>query len=315
VVRQLLAFARKQPVAPKVLNLNDTIEDTLKMLRRLIGEDIDLLWKPASDLWLVKMDLSQIEQLLANLMINARDAIKDVGKVTIETANLDQAYCKTHSDFSHGGDVLLTVSDDGCGMDKEILTNIFEPFFTTKEIGKGTGLGLATVYGIVRQNKGFINVDSEPGKGSTFRIYLPRHQATAENTNITALPAEDLTGVETVLLVEDEQAILKLGKILLERLGYTVLTANTPDEAIRLAGDYAGEIHLLMTDVIMPEMNGRDLARQVTALCPKIKTLFMSGYTAGVIAHHGVFDEGVHFIQKPFSIKDLAVQVRKVLRT
>ncbi len=317
VVRQLLAFARKQTVAPKVLNLNDTIEDTLKMLRRLIGEDIDLLWKPANDLWLVKMDLSQIEQLLANLVINARDAIKDVGKITIETANVkfDLTYCKTHSGFLPGEYVQLTVSDDGCGMDKEILPNIFEPFFTTKEVGKGTGLGLATVYGIVRQNKGFINVDSEPGKGSTFRIYLPRHQAAEENTNKTALPAEELTGVETVLMVEDEQVILKLGKIMLERLGYTVLTANTPDEAIRLAMDHAREIHLLMTDVIMPEMNGRDLARQVTALRPKIKSLFMSGYTAGIIAHHGIFAEGVHFIQKPFSIKELAVQVRKALCT
>ncbi|MBA4366883.1 MAG: histidine kinase [Desulfobacterium sp.] len=315
VVRQLLAFARKQTVAPKILDLKDSVEDILKMLRRLIGEDIDLLWKPASDLWLVKMDLSQIDQLLANLVINARDAIKDVGKITIETANVafDMSYCESHRDFLPGEYVQLTVSDDGCGMDKEILANIFEPFFTTKELGKGTGLGLATVYGIVKQNNGFIKVDSEPGKGSTFRIYLPRHQAAEENTEMTALPVEDLTIVETVLLVEDEKVILKLGKIMLERLGYTVLTANTPDEAIRLSREHTGEIHLLITDVIMPEMNGRDLARQLTILYPKLKILFMSGYTANVIEQHGVLDKDIHFIQKPFSRKDLAFKVREAL--
>jgi CheY-like chemotaxis protein len=261
------------------------------------------------------MYLSQIDQLLANLVINSRDAIKDVGKITIETANasFDNAYCESHRDFLPGEYVQLTVSDDGCGMDKETLSNIFEPFFTTKEVGKGTGLGLATIYGIVKQNKGFINVCSEVEQGSAFNFYFPRYQTAETETELTAVPVEDLTGVETVLLVEDEQIILKLGKLMLERLGYTVLTANTTDEAIRLARDYAGEIHLLMTDLIMPEMNGRDLAWHVTAHRPKLKSLFMSGYTANVIGHHGILEEGVHFIQKPFSKKDLAFKVREAV--
>jgi PAS domain S-box-containing protein len=315
VVRQLLAFARKQTIAPKILNLNDTIKNTLNMLRRLIGEDIDLLWKPAYDLRLVKMDPSQIDQLLANLAVNARDAIKDVGKVTIETANIsfDADYCKTHTGFKPGDYVMLAVSDDGSGMDKETLTNIFEPFFTTKKPGKGTGLGLATVYGIVKQNDGFINVYSEPGQGSIFKIYIPPCQCaetlTAETTVSTITP----TGDETVLLVEDEQVILKLTKTMLETMGYTVLAADAPDEAVRLAQEYTGEIHVLLTDVIMPEMNGRDLAKRLLPLYPNLKTLFMSGYTANVIAHHGVLDEGVHFIQKPVSKKNLAAKIREAL--
>ncbi|MBA4369446.1 MAG: hybrid sensor histidine kinase/response regulator [Desulfobacterium sp.] len=315
VVRQLLAFARKQTISPKILDLNDTITNILKMLRHLIGEDIDLLWKPADDLWPVKMDPSQIDQLLANLAVNSRDAIKDVGKITIETANivLDADYCEIHAGFKPGEYVLLDFSDNGCGMDKETLANIFEPFFTTKDVGKGTGLGLATIYGIIKQNEGFINVYSEPGQGSTFKIYLPRYPLAEATANEKVVSTETPTGVETVLLVEDEKVILKLGKAMLKTMGYTVLTANTPDEAIHLAGYHAGEIHLLMTDVIMPEMNGRDLYRQLKALNPKLKSLFMSGYTADVIAHHGVLDDKVHFIHKPFSRKDLAVKVRKAL--
>jgi len=315
LARQLLAFARKQTVAPKVLDLNETVEGMLKMLRRLIGEDIDLAWLPGGNLAPVRVDPSQLDQILANLCVNARDAIAGVGKITIETgaAALDKAYCAEHAGFVPGEYVLLAVSDNGCGMDAETLGHLFEPFFTTKELGKGTGLGLATVYGAVKQNNGFINVYSEPGHGTTFRIYLPRHAAK------TVRPAEKgseepvARGHETVLLVEDEPAILEMVTMMLKREGYTVVGAGTPGEAIRLAREHTGPIHLLMTDVVMPEMNGRDLARNLMSIYPGINRLFMSGYTANVIAHHGVLDEGVHFIQKPFSMEDLAVKIREAL--
>jgi CheY-like chemotaxis protein len=236
--------------------------------------------------------------------------------LTIETANctFDDDYCAAHEEVVPGEYVRLTVSDDGCGMDKATQERLFEPFFTTKGVGKGTGLGLATVYGIVKQNNGFINVTSEPNKGTTFEICLPRH-----GTAKTGLaPSERLTGPvargrETILVVEDEPAILRMTKTMLERLGYTVLTASTPGEAIQLAGSYTGVIHLLMTDVVMPEMNGRDLAKNLLTSYPALKRLFMSGYTADVIAHHGVLDEGVHFIQKPFSKEDLATRVSEAL--
>jgi two-component system cell cycle sensor histidine kinase/response regulator CckA len=315
LVRQLLAFARKQTVAPKVLDLNNTVAGMLKMLRRLIGEDIDLVWMPGANLWPVKMDPSQIDQVLANLCVNARDAIVDVGKVTIETENvvLDEAYCASHAGFMPGQYTVLAVGDNGCGMDKEILVNLFDPFFTTKEVGKGTGLGLATVYGIVKQNSGFINVHSEPDQGTTFRIYLPRHGGKAPQDQECGSLQAVAGGNEAVLLVEDEPMLLGIGRSMLEQLGYRVLSAGGPDEAIRLAEADTGEIHLLMTDVVMPAMNGKELARRLAKLRPAIKTLFMSGYTANVIAHHGVLNEGVHFIQKPFSIKDLSAKVREAI--
>jgi two-component system cell cycle sensor histidine kinase/response regulator CckA len=315
LTRQLLAFARKQTVAPKVLDLNETVEGMLKMLRRLIGEDIDLAWLPGNNLWPVKMDPSQIDQILANLCVNARDAIGDIGKVTIETVNMvfDDAYCADHAETAAGEYVLLAFSDNGCGMDKETQGKLFEPFFTTKAVGEGTGLGLATVYGIVKQNNGFINVYSEPGQGTTFKIYLPRHAAKAEQTLKTGAAEPIDCGHETILLVEDEQAIRKMTAMMLTRQGYTVLQAGTPGEAIRLAEAHPGKINLLMTDVVMPEMNGRDLAKNILSLHPSIKRLFMSGYTANVIAHHGVLDEGVNFIQKPFSMQDLAAKLRQVL--
>ncbi len=315
LVRQLLAFARKQTVAPKVLDLNDTVTGMLKMLRRLIGEDIDLVWMPGANLWPIRMDPSQIDQVLANLCVNARDAIVDVGKVTIETENIvfDGAYCADHAGFVPGQYILLAVSDDGCGMGKEVLKNLFEPFFTTKGVGKGTGLGLATVYGSIKQNEGFINVYSELGQGTTFRLYLPRHRGQAEETSRQE-PAEPLIGgSETLLLVEDDPMLLDIGRSMLEQLGYRVLSAGGPDEAIRLAEADTDEIHLLMTDVVMPAMNGKDLARHFAEVRPAIKTLFMSGYTANVIAHHGVLDESVHFIQKPFSMKNLAAKVREAI--
>lgn len=315
LTRQLLAFARKQTVAPKVLDLNGTVEDMLKMLRRLIGEDMDLAWRPGSRPGSVFMDPSQMDQILANLCVNARDAISGTGKITIETDNVsfDEAYCADHAGFVPGDFVMLAVSDNGCGMDAKTIDHLFEPFFTTKEMGKGTGLGLATVYGVVKQNKGFINVYSEPGQGTTFKIYLPCHEARADRPKEKRPDLLTGRGHETVLLVEDEAAILKMTSMILGRMGYAVIGASTPGEAIRLAKGHPGTIHLLMTDVIMPEMNGRDLAEHLLSVCPGMKCLFMSGYTSSVITHHGILDEGVHFIQKPFSLKDLAAKVREVL--
>jgi two-component system cell cycle sensor histidine kinase/response regulator CckA len=315
LTRQLLAFARKQTIAPKVLDLNETVEGMLKMLRRLIGEDIDLAWLPRTGMGPIKMDPSQIDQILANLCLNSRDAISGVGKITIETdtVRIDEAYCADHHCFVPGDFILLAVSDDGCGMDKQTMDRLFEPFFTTKGVGRGTGLGLATVYGIVKQNNGFINVYSEPGNGTTFKIYLPRHAGEAEVIPAGAAQRISSGQGETVLIVEDEDAILDLGRSMLEMLGYIVLSANSSSEAMRLAKEHAGEIRLLITDVIMPQMNGRDLAHVLRSFSPGIKTLFMSGYTANVIAHRGVLDSGVCFIQKPFSMKDFAAKVREAL--
>jgi two-component system, cell cycle sensor histidine kinase and response regulator CckA len=314
LTRQLLAFARKQTISPQVLDLNETVEGMLKMLRRLIGEDIHLSWVPESTMCQVNMDPSQLDQILANLCVNARDAISGVGKVTIETkkTEIGQDYCDVHIGFLPGSYVMIAVSDDGCGMTPEIKEHLFEPFFTTKGVSKGTGLGLATVYGIVKQNSGFINVYSEPGKGTTFTIYLP--QSTGKSIRIQeGVQAQVRGGKETLLLVEDEQALLTLSKKILEEKGYRVLNAGTPAEAMRLAIEYKGKIDLLITDVVMPEMNGRELSNQLMTVYPNIKTLFMSGYTANVIAHHGMLDQGIDFIQKPFSAKMVAAKVREIL--
>jgi len=315
ITRQLLAFARKQTISPRVLDLNRVVEDMLKMLRRLIGEDIDLVWLPGEAPWPVRVDPSQVDQILANLSVNARDAINGVGKVTIETdtVTFDDAYCDNHFGFLPGDFVLLAISDNGCGMEKETLDNLFEPFYTTKEINKGTGLGLATVYGIVRQNHGFVNVYSEPGIGTVFKIYLPRHRSIEDQACTTAKPEPNLTGKETILLVEDELSILKVTAQMLTKLGYSVLTALTPGEAMNLARKYTGDIDLVITDVVMPEMNGRDLVKNLLSIYPNLNRLFMSGYTADVIVHHGVLDEGVNFISKPFSKRDLAQKVREIL--
>ncbi|RJP43897.1 MAG: PAS domain S-box protein [Desulfobacteraceae bacterium] len=316
ITRQLLAFARKQIISPVVMDLNEAVDGMLKMLRRLIGEDIDFAWEPAIRLWPVNMDPSQIDQILANLCVNAKDAISGVGKITIETENitLDESYCAEHAGFIPGDFVMLAVSDNGCGMDKETMEQIFEPFFTTKEVGKGTGLGLPMIYGIVKQNNGFINCYSEPGKGTTFRIYLPRHTIETDEA-ITEVSHEEVAfgQGETLLLVEDEPAIIKMCQTMLEKLGYNVLIAHAPDAAVNLASEHSGIIHLLMSDVVMPGMNGRDLADKLKAIRPGIRVLFMSGYTANAIVHHGVLDEGEHFIQKPFSMKKLSVKVRKAL--
>ena len=315
VTRQLLAFARKQTISPKIFNLNTRIESVLKILHHLIGENIDLAWTPEAHLWPIEMDPSQIDQIMANLCVNARDAIADVGKVTIETKTVtfDEAYCTDHVGFVPGEFVLLAVSDDGCGMDKETLNNLFEPFFTTKGLDKGTGLGLATVHGIVKQNNGFINVYSELGKGTTFKIFLPCHVGEIEDPNKENAEGIPLGQGEKILLVEDRVSILMIGKRMLEGLGYNVLVANSPNEAIKLAIEHASDINLLITDVVMPEMNGRELSEQLQAHYADIRTLFMSGYTANVIAHRGVLGKGVHFIGKPFSQKDLALKVREAL--
>lgn len=315
ITRQLLAFARQQTVAPEILYLNNTVSNMLKMLRRLVGEDIDLKWLPGEDVWPIKIDPSQIDQILANLCVNARDAIINVGKIIIETKNisLDEDYCAYHVGCIPGDYILLTVSDDGCGMSPETVDKIFEPFFTTKANGKGTGLGLATVFGIIKQNNGFINVYSELEKGTSIKIYLPRHAGDAAENNSEQAPEVPLGSGETILLVEDDRSILKFGKKVLTNLGYDVIAASSANEAISSAEKQINSISLLITDVIMPEMNGRELSIHLQRLNPKLKVLFMSGYTADVISHRGVLYDGVDFISKPFSKKDFAVKVHEVL--
>jgi PAS domain S-box-containing protein len=315
ITRQLLAFARKQTITPKVLDLNENVGSMLKMLRRLIGEDITLAWLPGAGVWSVKIDSSQIDQILANLCVNARDAIVGVGKITIETkmVTFDTAYCADHHGFIPGEFVMLAVSDNGCGIDQEILDNIFEPFFTTKSPDKGTGLGLSTVYGIVKQNNGFVDIYSKPDTGTTIKIYLPRHEDNAVGVQRETTEEIPQGCGETILIVEDDPLILNLARRILHGLDYTVLTADRPERAIRLAEEHKGEIDLLVTDVIMPEMNGLELANNLRSLYPTLKCVFMSGYTSSVIANHGVLDQGVHFIQKPFSKKDLSKTVRKIL--
>ncbi len=312
LTRQLLAFARRQTVVPKVLDLNETVAGMLKMLERLLGENIRIHWRPGTQLWPTKIDPSQVDQILANLCVNARDAIADVGKLTIETENTSlHADDCTDAGAVPGDYVRLAVRDNGLGMGRETRARIFEPFFTTKEVGKGTGLGLATVYGIIRQNGGFIDVESELGRGTTFSLYLPRHFGITDHDAQTAVrPA--LGGHETILLVEDEPAILKVTKRMLEGLGFQVLAASTAVEAIRLATENR-HVHLLLADVIMPDRNGRDLANALLALFPNLKRMFMSGYTADVLAQYGVAEDGLNFIQKPFTKAELAAKVRETL--
>lgn len=315
LVRQLLAFSRQQTIVPRSLDLNEAIASLLKMLHRLIGEDIDLRWKPGGDQSTVVMDPAQVDQILANLMVNARDAIEGVGVVTIETgaAEFDEDFCATHPGLVPGKYVLLAVSDDGCGMNGETLAQIFEPFFTTKSQREGTGLGLSTVYGIVKQNEGFIDVVSEPGRGTTFRIYLPMHDRLDAAADQAQLPGDGSTGTETLLLVEDDETLLRLGLRTLEQLGYTVLSTQSPNQAIEMAQDYRGVIDLLVTDVVMPEMDGRRLQQRLTHARPGLKCLFTSGYTADVLAHRGVLDDGVSFLAKPYSAKALADKIRQVI--
>ncbi|MDD4102789.1 MAG: PAS domain S-box protein [Kiritimatiellae bacterium] len=316
LTNQLLAFARKQAINPRVVNINEAITNLLKMLQRLIGEDIDLRWKPGENICLVKIDLSQIDQIMANLAVNARDAISGVGTLTVETdsAYLDETYCAKNIGAVCGNYVLLTVSDNGCGMEPALAEHIFEPFFTTKERGKGTGLGLATVYGIVKQNGGHISVATEPHKGTIFRIYLPAYfdddTTGIQQPRMVETPP---VGTETVMVVDDEASMLRSVQLTLQSLGYNVLAALGSEKAAALSQSYADEIHLLLTDVVMPKHSGRDLQKIILSQRPGIKCIFMSGYTADIIANHGVLEEGLNFIQKPFSRTDLAVKIREVL--
>jgi signal transduction histidine kinase/CheY-like chemotaxis protein len=293
LTRQLLAFARRQSIAPRVLDLNVTVEGMFTMLQRLIGENIRVNWQPGTDLWPIRMDPSQIDQILTNLCVNARDAIAETGTIAIGTENctVDESYCAGRVGLVPGAYVLLTVSDSGHGMEDETLGHIFEPFFTTKKTGKGTGLGLATIYGIVKQNNGFIDVHSGLGLGTVFTIYLPRHAGKAEQQCGESAPGPPMRGQETILLVEDERPFLNLVATMLEDQGYTVLAADSPNKALRLAREHGEEIHLLMTDVVMPEMNGHSLAMNILALCPRLNCLFMSGYTDDVVARNGVREE------------------------
>jgi PAS domain S-box-containing protein len=315
LTRQLLAFARRQTISPRVVDLNDIVDGHINMLSRLIGEQISLAWHPRADLWPVCVDPVQISQLLTNLCVNARDAIADVGMITIETGNaiFDATYCLEHPGFSAGDFAQLSVSDNGSGMDKTVVAHLFEPFFTTKGPGTGTGLGLATVYGVVKQNNGFINVYSEPGHGSVFKVYLPRHVGTVEAALAPQVEAAPAVGHETVLLVEDEPAMLAMARTALSRLGYDVLSAAAPAAAIQLATSFTGPIHVLLTDVVMPGMNGRDLATRLQALRPGLVCVYMSGYTADMMGARGALDEGVAFIEKPFTFADLGRTIRKAL--
>lgn len=317
LTRQLLAFASKQTISPKVLNLNETVGNMISLLRRLIGENIELVYRPGNKIWPVKIDAAQIDQIITNLAVNARDAISGTGKLIIETWNtsVDEEYCMDYNDAAPGDYIVLSVSDNGCGIDKANRPYLFEPFFTTKKTGYGTGLGLATVYGIVRQNRGFINVYSELGHGSTFKIHLPRYIGPTESESQSTGNAAIQHGTETILVLEDEPEILKITQHMLQKLGYRVFVASTPSVAFSLLEQHAEEISLVISDVIMPEMNGREVVNRLTKLYPRLKYLFMSGYTASVIAHHNVLDSGVQFLQKPFALKTLAAKVREALET
>ncbi|MCX5804536.1 MAG: PAS domain S-box protein [Proteobacteria bacterium] len=314
LTRQLLAFSRQQIIELKVLDLNKIIADSEKMLRRLLGEDIDLTFVPQTDLWPVKMDLSQIDQVLVNLAVNARDAIPDTGRLIIETCNtvLDEIYCIRHIGALPGDYIVLTVSDTGSGMDNKTLERLFEPFFTTKGEDKGTGLGLSTIFGIVKQNNGFIDVSSEPGIGTTFKIYFPRYQGEVVQEKERETPLA-LRGSETILVVEDEEQILAICRDLLNTYGYRVLAARQAGEAIMLCEKYQGDIHLLITDVVMPIMNGKELKERIEKMKPGILVLYMSGYTSDIIAHRGILTEGLNFIQKPFTINNFLIKVKETL--
>ncbi len=315
LTRQLLAFGRKQMLDVRVLDLNGVVADFEKILKRLIGEDIELVTVMDPCLGRVHADPSQIEQILMNLAVNARDAMPRGGNLTMGTANayLDTEYTRTHPEVSPGPYVLLTVSDTGCGMDKETVSRIFDPFFTTKEIGVGTGLGLSTVYGIAKQHQGHIEVYSEPGRGSTFKVYLPQVHEPLEPDVKAPVFSEERCGTETVLVVEDDEIVRGLACEVLEMLGYSVLKASDPLEALDICRQHTGTIDLLLTDVVLPHMDGRSLFNRLSPIHPETKVLYVSGYTEDFVVRHGVLDRGVHFLQKPFTLNGLACKVRGVL--
>ncbi len=315
LTRQLLAFSRRQVLQPQVLNLNAVVANVDTMLRRLIGEDIDLVTVIGEALGRVQADPGQIEQVILNLAVNARDAMPQGGKLTIETANveLDEAYTCSHAAVAPGRYVMLAVSDSGIGMDAETQAQIFEPFFTTKEKGKGTGLGLATVYGIVKQSGGHLWVYSEPGKGATFKVYLPQVEEANGTVAASQARVKSLRGAETILLVEDEEAVRKLASRILQEYGYKVLESTSAEQALQIGERHKEPIDLLVTDVVMPGMGGREVAGHLAFLRPEMKVLYMSGYTDDAIIHHGVLQAGVAFMQKPFTPEVLARKVREVL--
>jgi CheY-like chemotaxis protein len=314
LTRQLLAFSRQQVLQPRVLDLNSVMGEMDKMLRRLIGEDIELKTRLQERLGSVMADPGQMEQVVMNLAVNARDAMPEGGSLLLETRDveLDESYLRTHPHARFGPHVMLAVSDTGEGMDAETLSRIYEPFFTTKPQGKGTGLGLSTVYGIVEQSGGSIEVYSEKGRGTTFKIYLPRVEARAEHT-AAAEQTPPLTGSETVLLVEDESALRGMIREALEEAGYRVLDAATPRQALAIAESHQGNIHMMLTDVVMPGMSGRDLAERLKPLRPGAAVVYMSGYTDDAIGQHGLLDAGTHFLQKPFTSQRLLLKCREVL--
>jgi CheY-like chemotaxis protein len=316
LVRQLLAFSRKQVLKPKVLDLNGVVLNMDKMVRRLINENIEMRTSVEKNLGAVKADPGQIEQVILNLIVNARDAMPDGGKLWIETRNieLESGMANDQASIKPGLYVMLSVRDTGVGISAEMLPHIFEPFYTTKESSRGTGLGLSTVYGIVKQSGGHIGVTSELGKGTTFKVYLPRVEETAQQPQKAewAKPATG-GGGETILLVEDEPAVRELARTVLSEQGYTVIEAQNSEDAVRLAGRHRSEIHLLLTDVVMPGMSGRDLAKHLTALHPYLRVLYMSGYTHNVVGENGTLEEGLSFLQKPFSPKALTLRVRETL--
>lgn len=313
LTRQLLTFARKQTINPKVINLNELVTEMFKMLRRLIGEEIELVWSPEPSLWSLKVDASQMNQVLLNLCLNARDAISGVGKIVIQTENVTFSENHSYHGLTAGDFVALVVTDNGCGMSQEIIAQIFEPFFTTKAMGQGTGLGLAMVYGMVQQNNGWIDVSSEVGKGTTFKIYLPRYGELEEGYAVSGLEEMKPGHGEWVLLVEDEPMLMAVCRKIVERLGYQVLVASRPSEALELAEQFGDHLELLLTDVILPEMNGRELADGLHAFYPKMKILLMSGYPANIVPIPEAMEKGMNFIQKPFSTQDLALAIKKVL--
>lgn len=315
IIKQLLAFSRKQSIAPKIIDLNSAVEGMLKMIYRLIGENIEVFWEPLADPLIIKMDPVQIDQILANLCINSKDAINGIGKLHLETSRvtLDSDYCDNHLGFRPGNYAKLTVSDDGCGIKKEDQNKVFEPFFTTKKLGQGTGLGLATAYGIMKQNSGFINLYSEPEIGTTITLYFPTF---SEDEQTPSFETEVVPGAgrdKSLLVVEDDFSLLTMTKKMLERQGYNVLAANSPSEALAIARRHTNTIHLLLTDVVMPEMNGRMLADMIQSHQSAMQVLFMSGYTETAITQGCLLDEGIHFIQKPFTKNELLLKLDRTL--